>query len=239
MGCEGRAAEDPRSVVEMKLHPPIEPASHEPTLAAWLKQIASLPATGFVPIHMDDPRCVEIRAQSSAWSSNFWVPALDPHRSSTPPAWQFHAAADESDMDMIRTRYESAEREILYIETFNFIAVGVGYRSEVFGRQALSRLELLIRSEPGPASLRFAMPPSMAARETPYRLTTAKAQPVRALTGRYDRADLIVAEDAAWIIVFKVVEQLIGLRPDAGWFDADLRDLVRSEERKQATIGEL
>jgi hypothetical protein len=203
-------------------------ALDDPTLRSWLTGALGKPPGAFAPSEPAWDRLTRYLVESSGACSMFLLPEVDPHRGAPGGRFTAHAAATPDDLDLLRCQYRAGELELVLTEGANFLVLEV-VRGAPFEEPGAVRALLLrtvrLMHEGRAWDLKITRKVDLT-RGT-HRLGNEGAPPVADVQNRDQRFDVVAVDGRLFFVFYKKIEQRVGWEPDAEWFDAETRALLR------------
>ena len=210
----------------------------EPRLERWLIGSLGLPDEAFIPVGELAELLFRPLQESKGSLSVFLQPQVDPHRQSEGTLWQVHAA-ERGGIDLLRTDYEAEGLTLSLRENVNFAVLRVSRLDTPLSTAGSKRgyvvalIEAVVKAEGSNLRWVFELPQDLETNWEGRLISNQNAPPLKDLSSRYERADVLLWQGKVHFIFYKKADQREDFLPDDSWFSPQARAQIRARLPKK------
>jgi hypothetical protein len=190
----------------------------------WLADARAVDPKSFLPF--DDASRIPpaVRNGSQTWMDRFLKAHARPYAPDAHARHSYRASKGESP-DWLRHEYHAKGRELLVLESLNYVMIIVGDSPNEIKRDELvktaeSVAESILRMDGTSGLWRFEF---VARHDDKWFLSSNPNLEIVRMRTWSDRADAVVERGKITFVLYKKIEQIKGFRDDRVWFDDSLR----------------
>jgi hypothetical protein len=216
----------------MTTHPELPDDMDDRVLLAWLDAILSSGLFAFVSIDGLEELLRGARLASEAAFGHVLQNEADPCRGAGTLVVTAHASRNGTDPDLLRYAFETERLSLCITDGINFTLVRAAFRERTLeaapDRADYARLVLdaVVRLVTRNHHWAVELPPDFAKAGGTQHAASRDAAPVREISSRHDRMDVLAFDAAIHFLFYKKIEQLELWQNGAAWFSDEARNAI-------------